>query len=55
MKLKKSELVKVYNEKTVRQVCEYLKISETTLYILLREHDIPLKGYRRKDLTIVEG
>ena len=44
MKIKISQLQKLYYEKKAKELAEYLQISETTLRKILKENKIKLKG-----------
>lgn len=44
----RDELKKMYHGNPVTETIKKLGISRTWLYMLLKEHDIPKKGYAKK-------
>lgn len=50
MKVKKDELIALYNDMTAKELAKYLNISQPTLRTLLRENGITLKGKGNRTL-----
>lgn len=49
--MKKEEFIELYHNLSVKELCERLNCSVTTIYSLLDRYKIPKKGNRYKDYT----
>ena len=58
MKVKRKELERLYKSMTIKELSKKLRITKPTLYKLLREADIELKGKdgfrRRKKVELID-
>lgn len=51
----KEELEKLYNTKTIKEICDFFCITSPTLYAYLKKSDIKLKGAGRKKLEVINS
>ena len=53
--MKKEEFVELYHTLTIRELCEQLNCSTTTIYSLLDRYEIPKKGNKFRDYDRVRN